>query len=67
MPAQLKEVTLYVLPYTALVDCLIAPVVAYEIILNTADSREQTVINIAYGVSAAVAVIFLRERTNRVQ
>ena len=56
MPAQLKEVTLYVLLYTALVDCLIALVVAYEIILNTADSREQTVINIAYGVSAAVAV-----------
>ena len=56
MPAQLKEVTLYVLLYTALVDCLIALVVAYEIILNTADAREQTVINIAYGVSAAVAV-----------
>ncbi len=56
MPAQLEEATLYVLLYTALADCLIALVVAYEIILNTADSREQTVINIAYGVSAAVAV-----------
>ena len=56
MPTQLKEVTPYVLLYTILVDCLIALIVAYEIILNTADSREQTVINIAYGVSAAVAV-----------
>ena len=56
MPTQLKEVTPYVLLYTALVDCLIALVVAYEIILNTGDSREQTIINIAYGVSAAVAV-----------
>ena len=56
MPIQLKEITPYVLLYVALVDCLIALVVAYEIFLNTGDSREQTAVNIAYGVSAAVAV-----------
>ena len=39
-----------------MVDCLIALFVSYEIFLNKADSWEQTVVNIAYGVSASVAV-----------
>ena len=56
MPIQLKELTLCVLLYVALVDCLIALFVAYEIFLNKDDSWEHTVANIAYGGSAAVAV-----------
>ena len=56
MPTRVQELTAYVLLYVVLVDCLIALFVVYEIFLNTDDSWEQTVVNIAYGVSAAVAV-----------
>ena len=56
MPTRVPELTAYVLLYVALVDCLIALFFVYEIFLNTADSWEQTIVNITYGVSAAVAV-----------